>query len=218
MTEYTLIANTHNVLLSDEKLGIAFKDAAKKHRWRVPDGPDQLIIFSDRFYFIEFDGRTRNSCRQPKPSKSSRYSVTKRIRQDGSAFRLTIELYFPQEIPITLRAKVQRESGHKNESSMRSYLDDVVYSFIRNVATLWNGYKPKDEEKFGLEIRELPLSSRVCGCLYTSEIFTVEDLICMTDVELLKIRNFGMRTLNEVKARLSEINLSLKETVPPSEE
>ncbi|MEI6649867.1 MAG: DNA-directed RNA polymerase subunit alpha C-terminal domain-containing protein [Candidatus Moraniibacteriota bacterium] len=231
MTEQTLIAII-NGPLADEELATAFRNTARfnKHKWRVPVSPESITINSPRFYSIEFDGRTRNSCHQPKSSRQSRYLASKLLRKNGSTYRLTIELYLcpptlSEELPdyrvkveMRFEARIQCTSGINNKNSMYSYFDDFVFSYIKYAESLRKEREPILEEKSGLGIDALRLSTRAGRCLYSSEIFTVGDLICMTDTELLKINNFGTRTLAEVKSRLSEIGLSLKETLLPSEE
>ncbi|KXK26337.1 MAG: DNA-directed RNA polymerase alpha subunit [Candidatus Brocadia sinica] len=64
-------------------------------------------------------------------------------------------------------------------------------------------------KKLGIPITELDLSVRASNCLETSGIATVGDLVAKTEEQLLKIKNFGKTTLKEVKAKLSQLNLSI---------
>lgn len=58
-------------------------------------------------------------------------------------------------------------------------------------------------------IDELELSVRAYNCLISSNIRTIRDLVQKTDAEILKTRNFGRKSLNEIKEILGEMGLSL---------
>lgn len=59
-------------------------------------------------------------------------------------------------------------------------------------------------------IEELDLSVRSFNCLKRVNINTVEDLISKTDDEMLKVRNLGRKSLEEVIHKLEQLGLSLK--------
>lgn len=65
------------------------------------------------------------------------------------------------------------------------------------------------ERKLALPIEELNLSNRCLNCLRAENILTVRDLLNYTEPQLLRLRNFGTTSLNEVKTRLEELGLSL---------
>ena len=58
-------------------------------------------------------------------------------------------------------------------------------------------------------VEELELSVRSYNCLKNENIKTIADLVQKTDQEMLKTRNFGRKSLNEIKEILSEMGLSL---------
>jgi len=58
-------------------------------------------------------------------------------------------------------------------------------------------------------IDELELSVRSYNCLINSDIKTVKELIQKTEAEILKTRNFGRKSLNEIKEVLSSMGLRL---------
>lgn len=58
-------------------------------------------------------------------------------------------------------------------------------------------------------IDELELSVRAYNCLISSNIRTIRDLVQKSDNEILKTRNFGRKSLNEIKDILAEMGLSL---------
>jgi len=82
---------------------------------------------------------------------------------------------------------------------------------------------PQEEEVVSDEVRprvelnenlfrnvdELELSVRASNCLKTANIRTIADLVQKTEPELLKTKNFGKKSLNEIKTILAEMGLSL---------
>lgn len=58
-------------------------------------------------------------------------------------------------------------------------------------------------------VSELDLSVRARRCLQRLNIITIGELIQHTEAELLAARNFGVTSLNEIKARLAEVGLQL---------
>jgi len=64
------------------------------------------------------------------------------------------------------------------------------------------------EEKLDKSIEELELSVRSYNCLEAAGIKTIRDLVQKSEQEMLKYRNFGRKSLSEIKNILSEMNLS----------
>ena len=58
-------------------------------------------------------------------------------------------------------------------------------------------------------VNELELSVRAANCLKNANIKTIADLVQKTEVEMLKTKNFGKKSLNEIKEILSEMGLGL---------
>jgi DNA-directed RNA polymerase subunit alpha len=57
-------------------------------------------------------------------------------------------------------------------------------------------------------VAELELSVRAANCLAAADIITIKDLVTKSEPEMLKYRNFGRKSLNEIKAILVEMGLS----------
>lgn len=76
--------------------------------------------------------------------------------------------------------------------------------------------KEEDQKEKALEmtIEELELSVRSFNCLKRASINTVEELTQRTEEDMMKVRNLGKKSLDEVKNKLDELGLSLK----PSDE
>src|SRR5947208_9575514 len=65
-----------------------------------------------------------------------------------------------------------------------------------------------------LPIEELDLTVRSYNCLKREGIHTVGELVARSEADLLDIRNFGAKSIDEVKAKLVGMGLSLKDSPP----
>src|SRR6476469_7985073 len=72
---------------------------------------------------------------------------------------------------------------------------------------------PKEEAKLNenlfRSVDELELSVRAANCLQQANIKTIGDLVQKTEAEMLKTKNFGRKSLKEIKEILAEMGLSL---------
>ncbi|MGC8861428.1 MAG: DNA-directed RNA polymerase subunit alpha [Armatimonadota bacterium] len=73
-------------------------------------------------------------------------------------------------------------------------------------------------------IEELDFSVRTYNCLKKANVLTIGELVQLTEADLMNIRNFGKKSLNEVKEKLESLNLSLRPStdrgalrIPPSQ-
>ncbi len=60
-----------------------------------------------------------------------------------------------------------------------------------------------------MSVNEIELSVRAANCLNNANITTVGELAMKTEQEMLKYRNFGKKSLNEIKMKLEQLGLSL---------
>jgi DNA-directed RNA polymerase subunit alpha len=65
-----------------------------------------------------------------------------------------------------------------------------------------------------LPIEELDLTVRSYNCLKREGIHTVGELVARSEADLLDIRNFGAKSIDEVKAKLTGMTLALKDSPP----
>ena len=72
----------------------------------------------------------------------------------------------------------------------------------------------KKEKALEMSIEELELSVRSFNCLKRAGINTVEELTQKSEADMMKVRNLGKKSLDEVKHKLEELGLGLK----PSDE
>ena len=77
------------------------------------------------------------------------------------------------------------------------------------------GPSPQETEyiaAYSMPIEDLNFSVRSYNCLKRQEIHTVGELAECTESDLLDIRNFGQKSINEVKIKLANLGLALKDT------
>ena len=60
-----------------------------------------------------------------------------------------------------------------------------------------------------MSVNEIELSVRAANCLNNANIATVGELVSKTEADMLKYRNFGKKSLNEIKDKMKELGLSL---------
>lgn len=67
----------------------------------------------------------------------------------------------------------------------------------------------KDEEDSGLmlPIEELDLSARTANALLNNDIRTIRDLVTLSETDLKDLKGFGQKALDEVKEKLTELNI-----------
>src|SRR5919201_1453472 len=80
-------------------------------------------------------------------------------------------------------------------------------------------FRPRVElnENLFRNVDELELSVRASNCLKTANIRTIADLVQKSEAELLKTKNFGKKSLNEIKTILGEMGLHLGMKLDPEE-
>ena len=79
------------------------------------------------------------------------------------------------------------------------------------------GPSPVDEQlaaDLALPVEELKLSQRSYNCLKREGIHSIGELVSRSEQDLLDIRNFGTKSIEEVKGRLAEMGMSLKDSTP----
>lgn len=85
---------------------------------------------------------------------------------------------------------------------------------VGNVEIMVEKEEDKKEKVLEMTIEELDLSVRSYNCLKRAGINTVEDLNSKSEEDMMKVRNLGKKSLEEVIQKLAELGLNLK----PSEE
>ncbi|MCX7006939.1 MAG: DNA-directed RNA polymerase subunit alpha [Kiritimatiellaeota bacterium] len=97
---------------------------------------------------------------------------------------------------------------------LRRHLD-VFIKPEQEIVEFEEGEKPMDPQreelrkKLAISVNEIELSVRAANCLNNANITTVGELAMKTEAEMLKYRNFGKKSLNEIKDKLNELGLAL---------
>ncbi len=83
-----------------------------------------------------------------------------------------------------------------------------VLSFDRGEVSV-NRDREEILQKLALRINEIELSVRSTNCLENASIETIGELVVMPEIEMLRFRNFGKKSLTEIKQKLDDLGLSL---------
>ncbi|MBQ8372627.1 MAG: DNA-directed RNA polymerase subunit alpha [Clostridia bacterium] len=102
---------------------------------------------------------------------------------------------------VSLAAKVLNEH-------LKLFID--MSDEAKNAEILVERPEVKKEKVLEMTIEELDLSVRSFNCLKRASIDTVEDLINRTEEDMIKVRNLGRKSLEEVILKLSSLGLCLK--------
>ena len=144
------------------------------------------------------------------PVKTVNYIVENtRVGQVTDYDRLVLEIWTDGSITpeegVSIGAKIMQE--HLNLFIQLTDTTDSMEIMVE---------KEEDQKEKALEmtIEELELSVRSFNCLKRAAINTVEELTQKTEEDMMKVRNLGKKSLDEVKAKLEELGLGLK----PSDE
>lgn len=73
---------------------------------------------------------------------------------------------------------------------------------------------PELDSVLATRVEDMDLTVRSFNCLMRADIKTVGDLVNKTEEEIMKVRNLGRKSLDEVKDKLKSMGLSLKESDP----
>jgi DNA-directed RNA polymerase subunit alpha len=98
---------------------------------------------------------------------------------------------------------------------------DVFVGYDKNAVEFEEVVDKQDEEKtklkklLNMSVNEIELSVRAANCLNNANITTVGQLAMKTEQEMLKYRNFGKKSLNEIKEKLAALGLTLGMTFEP---
>lgn len=128
-----------------------------------------------------------------------------RVGQRTDFDKLTLDVWTngsirPEEA-VSLGAKILTE--HLN--IFVSLTDDA-----QNAEIMVEKEEDQKEKVLEMTIEELDLSVRSYNCLKRAGINTVQELTTKTEADMMKVRNLGRKSLDEVKGKLAELDLSLR--------
>ena len=94
--------------------------------------------------------------------------------------------------------------------------DDKQVNFEEAPSAVQDEETARLRKLLNMSVNEIELSVRAANCLNNANITTVGQLAMKSESEMLKYRNFGKKSLNEIKDKLLELGLSLGVQVDPS--
>ncbi len=139
------------------------------------------------------------------PVKKVNYIVSNaRVGQKTDFDRLTLEVFtdgsvLPEDA-LSFAAKILKEQMTPFINFEEGPEPDEVEAEEEGEKLNENLFRP---------VSELELSVRSANCLKNAEITMIWELVQKTEAEMLKTKNFGRKSLNEIKGILSEMGLSL---------
>jgi DNA-directed RNA polymerase subunit alpha len=119
--------------------------------------------------------------------------LTMEIWTDGSIKPEDAVAYGAKILKEQMNIFINFEEGQEPDLSLKSDLRE----------------KPRYNENLLRSVDELELSVRSANCLKNADIHTIWQLVSKSESEMLKTKNFGRKSLNEIKDVLSEMGLSL---------
>ena len=137
------------------------------------------------------------------PVKKVNYAVENtRVGQNIDFDKLTIELWTDGSLApyeaLSLAAKVMT-------SHLELFID--LSETAKNTQVMIEKEEDKKEKVLEMSIEDLELSVRSFNCLKRAGISTVEDITNMTESEMMKVRNLGKKSLDEVTFKLRSLGL-----------
>ena len=142
------------------------------------------------------------------PVTRVRYAVeAARVGQRTDYDRLILEIWTD--------GRISPDDALTQASAILQHHLDVFVGYDKNAVEFEEAVDKQDEEKtkmkklLNMSVNEIELSVRAANCLNNANITTVGQLAMKTEQEMLKYRNFGKKSLNEIKDKLQALGLSL---------
>ena len=142
------------------------------------------------------------------PVTRVRYAVeAARVGQRTDYDRLILEIWTD--------SRISPDDALTQASAILQHHLDVFVGYDKNAVEFEEAADKQDEEKskmkklLNMSVNEIELSVRAANCLNNANITSVGQLAMKTEQEMLKYRNFGKKSLNEIKDKLTALGLSL---------
>jgi DNA-directed RNA polymerase subunit alpha len=142
------------------------------------------------------------------PVRLVRYAVENtRVGQITDYDKLVLEVWTDGRITPDDALK-QSASILKHHLDVFDRVSQETYEFESQAAEV-SEEQNKLRKLLNMSVNEIELSVRAANCLNNANITTVGELAMKTEQEMLKYRNFGKKSLNEIKEKLEALGLSL---------
>src|SRR6201995_5347432 len=123
--------------------------------------------------------------------------------------------YDKLEIEVWTDGRLTPEEALVQASSILKKHFEPFYAYDENAVQFDETPQAQSQENqkmkklLNMSVNEIELSVRAANCLNNANITTVGQLAQKTEAEMLKYRNFGKKSLNEIKDKLTQLGLSL---------
>ena len=140
------------------------------------------------------------------PARKVNFTVQNtRVGQITDYDRLILEIWtdgsISPEESVSIGAKIMQEH-------LKLFID--LTDSMDSVEIMVEKEEDQKEKALEMTIEELELSVRSFNCLKRANINTVEELTHKSEDDMMKVRNLGKKSLDEVKHKLEELGLSLR--------
>jgi DNA-directed RNA polymerase subunit alpha len=146
----------------------------------------------------------------------SLFSPVTRVRYAVEAARVGNRTDYDRLIlEVWTDGRITPDDALTQSSAILAHHLDVFVGYDKNAIEFEEAADKQDEEKskmkklLNMSVNEIELSVRAANCLNNANITTVGQLAMKSEQEMLKYRNFGKKSLNEIKDKLTALGLSL---------
>jgi DNA-directed RNA polymerase subunit alpha len=152
----------------------------------------------------------------------SLFSPVTRVRYAVEAARVGNRTDYDRLVlEVWTDGRITPDDALTQASAILAHHLDVFVGYDKNAVEFEETVDKQDDEKMkmkkllNMSVNEIELSVRAANCLNNANITTVGQLAMKTESEMLKYRNFGKKSLNEIKDKLQALGLSLGMTFEP---
>ena len=191
--------------------------------------PEQLILTTDRKQKISAEvvvtigrgfclGEDSKSDDQPigMINVDALYSPVKLVKYEVQNTRVgQMTDYDKLILEVNTDGRISPDDALKQSAAILRHHLDVFDQISEEQIEFESHSKEVSEEQnrlrnlLSMSVNEIELSVRAANCLNNANITTVGELATKSEPEMLKYRNFGKKSLNEIKAKLEQLGLSL---------
>ena len=220
----------HVIYLSANKEGAVTAGDIKSDQVVEVLNPDQLICTLDKKMHFEAELEVkvgRGFCPAEENKKldqpigviaiDSLFSPVRRVRYSVEDTRVGQRTdYEKLAVEVWTDGRITPEDAMVQSASILRHHLDVFCDYDKNLVVEFeeagekvSGEQAKLKKILNMSVNEIELSVRAANCLNNANITTVGQLAMKTEQEMLKYRNFGKKSLNEIKEKLSGLGLTL---------
>jgi len=144
------------------------------------------------------------------------FSPVTRVRYAVEAARVGNRTDYDRLVlEIWTDGRITPDDALTQASAIMAHHLDVFVGYDKNAIEFEQAADKQDDEKaklkklLNMSVNEIELSVRAANCLNNANITTVGQLAMKSEQEMLKYRNFGKKSLNEIKDKLTQLGLAL---------